>query len=267
MDYANHMQTLILFIVLAAIVVTYMSLWYAIALTTDRFDVVDSAWGLGFVVIAWSSLALHGNFKTLQLISAICVSLWGLRLFAHIANRNWRKHEDDHRYQAMRTKWGSSYKRKMFTNVFLLQGALLIGVSLPMIAIALCDSTANVVTYIGWVVWIFGIGYEAVADRQLATFISRRPKASHAIMDRGLWRNSRHPNYFGEVTTWWGGAIVAVSIGQWWGIAGALLITILITKISGIPPLEKHYDGNTAYEAYRKKTSVLVPLPQKNSNI
>lgn len=262
------MNAFIFWVGLGVITLSYMTLWYFVALYTKRYDVVDSAWGLGFVLIAWASLALRANFATVQVISAALVSLWGFRLFGHIANRNWRKKEDDHRYEALRAKWGSNEKRKAYTNVFLLQGVLLLVVSLPMIAIAFAEGTAaNAGVYIGWLIWLAGIGIEALSDYQLAGFIKHRPKGSHAIMDTGLWRYSRHPNYFGEVTTWWGAAIVALSLGEWWGIVGAVVITLLITKISGIPPLEKHYDGNKAYEAYRRRTSVLVPLPRQKTRV
>lgn len=263
--YATYMESFVFWLALLGIVITYMSLWYGLARYSGRYDVVDSAWGLGFVLVAWVSLLLRGAHGGVQLISATLVSLWGFRLFAHIANRNWRKHEDDHRYQALRAKWGAKAAQKTFTNIFLLQGFLIIAVSTPMIAIAFSHQTANVGVYTGWAVWLLGIVFEAIADRQLAMFVKHRPKGSHAIMDHGLWRFSRHPNYFGEITTWWGAAIVAVSLGMWWGILGAVLITLLITKISGVPPLEKHYDGNIAYEAYRARTSILVPLPPKKS--
>lgn len=251
-------------IALLAILLTYMSLWYGLARYTGRLDVVDSAWGLGFVLVAWVSLGLRAHFGSLQVVSALLVSAWGLRLFAHIGNRNWRKREDDHRYQELRQQWGAPWKRKAYTNVFLLQAVLLLAVSLPMTAIAWAGSPhLNAGVWIGWAIWLFGIGFEALADDQLRRFIKQRPKESHQIMDQGLWHYSRHPNYFGEVTTWWGAAIVAISTGEWWGLFGAVAITLLITKVSGIPPLEKHYDGNKDYEAYRRRTSVLIPLPPK----
>lgn len=259
-DYAYSMTiTVVFWLALFTIVATYMSLWYCLALYSRRYDVVDSAWGLGFILIAWVSLALRGNFAAVQVMSAMLVSLWGLRLSLHIGSRNWRKSTDDHRYQAMRDRWGKRANQLAFFHIFLLQGALMLLVSTPMIAIAFTRQTANIISYIGWAVWLFGIVYEAVADRQLATFITHREKGSHTIMDKGLWKLSRHPNYFGEVTAWIGAAIVAVSLSAWWGIVGAIVITFLITKISGIPPLERHYNGNEEYEAYRKRTPVLIP--------
>lgn len=264
MHYATYMNALVFILALGILLLAYMTFWYVLARITDRYDVVDSAWGLGFVFVAWVSLCLRANFGTLQVISAALVSVWGLRLFAHIANRNWRKHQDDHRYQDLRAAWGAAEHRKAYTNVFLMQGLLVAVVSTPMIALPFTHRVPNAVTYIGWFVWVFGIGFEALADRQLATFIARRAKGSHAIKDKGLWRFSRHPNYFGEVTTWWGAAIVAASTLQWWGIVGALVITLLITKVSGIPPLEKHYADNKDYDAYCKRTSVFVPLPPRS---
>lgn len=263
--YASGMEVVVFWIALLVLVLSYMTLWYGVALASKRYDVVDSAWGIGFVLVAWVSLALRSNFGSLQVVSAALVTLWGLRLFTHIARRNWPKKEEDHRYQELRNKWGRAEQRKAYTNIFLLQGLLLVAISTPMIALAFTQHQADALSYVGWAVWLFGIGFEAVADWQLATFITYRPKGSHDILDRGLWHFSRHPNYFGEVVTWWGAALVAFSVGGWWGILGAVTITILITKVSGIPPLEKHYDGNKAYEAYRKRTSVLIPLPNRNT--
>ncbi|TAH36608.1 DUF1295 domain-containing protein [Candidatus Saccharibacteria bacterium] len=249
---------------LGAIVLAYMSCWYVLARLTGRLDVVDSAWGLGFVLVAWASLAITQNVSVVTLGSAVLASLWGLRLFAHIANRNWRKHTDDHRYIELQKNWGKQANRKAFTNVFLLQGALLLTVSTPLVTIAVkAGDSLNVGMWIGWGIWLFGILFEATADYQLARFIKNRPAGSHAIMNTGLWRYSRHPNYFGEVTTWWGAGMVALSLGGWWGLVGPVVITLLITKISGIPPLEKHYADNAEYQTYAKKTSILVPLPPK----
>jgi len=246
---------------LILVVMSYMTLWYVLALLTKRYDVVDSAWGLGFILIAWISLLLRDNFGVTQVISAALVSLWGMRLFIHIAKRNWRKSTDDSRYEALRTKWGQGANRKAYINIFLLQGTLLLAVSAPVIAIAFSKQEPNVISCLGWAVWLFGTAFETVADRQLATFLKIRPKGSHQIMDHGLWHYSRHPNYFGEITAWWGAAVVACSVHGWLGVLGAATITLLITKVSGIPLLEKRYDGNPAYEAYRKRTSVLIPLP------
>ncbi len=246
---------------LAVIVLTYMILWYGLFRVTGRLDVVDSAWGLGFVLIAWVSLVIAQNFSAIAVTSACLASVWGIRLFAHIANRNWRKPADDRRYQELRAKWGRAANSKALTHIFLLQGVLLLLVGTPLVAIAHSgDAHTNALTLVGWAVWFAGILYESVADYQLTRFIRQRPHGSHALMTSGLWRYSRHPNYFGEVTAWLGAGLVAISLGQWWGILGTFVITFLITKVSGIPPLEKHYAGNAEYQKYAKYTPVLVPF-------
>ncbi|HSX15605.1 MAG TPA: DUF1295 domain-containing protein [Candidatus Saccharimonadales bacterium] len=257
------MEALVFWLGLGGVVLVYMTLWYGVALRAGRYDVVDSAWGLGFVLVAWLSLALRGNVGALQVVSAVLVSAWGIRLFLHIASRTLLRPAEDHRYQELRARWGKSEKRKAYTNIFLLQGFLIGVVSTPMVALAFAPSAIHPLAYAGWAVWLFGLAFEAVADRQLATFLAHRGGKLSAIMQSGLWRYSRHPNYFGEVTVWWGAALVAISTGAWWGILGAATITLLITKVSGIPPLEKHYAGNEAYETYRKHTSVLIPWPPR----
>src|SRR4051812_14868304 len=108
------MQAVVFWAGLVGVILCYMTLWYGVATRTGRYDVVDSAWGLGFVLTAWLSLALQMNFGLVQVVSATLVSLWGLRLLAHIGRRNWRKHEDDHRYQALVAKWGTAARRKFY---------------------------------------------------------------------------------------------------------------------------------------------------------
>lgn len=259
-------EAFVFWLALAIVILAYMTMWYAAALWTKRYDAVDSAWGLGFVLVAWLSLGLRAHFGFVQVVSAALVSVWGLRLFGHIANRNWRKSEDDQRYLTLRSRWGSAAKLRAYTNIFLLQGVLILAVSLPIIGVAFADRTLpHTGTYVGWFVWLLGITLEATADYQLAHFLKRRPAGSREVMTVGLWRYSRHPNYFGELMAWWGAAFVSLSLGEWWGVAGAVVITLLITKISGIPPLEKRYRGDENYAAYRARTSILIPLPPKKS--
>ncbi|MEJ0072782.1 MAG: DUF1295 domain-containing protein [Candidatus Saccharibacteria bacterium] len=130
------MELVIFWVGLLLIVFCYMSLWFALSIYARRLDVVDSAWGLGFVLVAWIALLLRSNFGAVQSVSAILVSLWGLRLFAHISNRNARRNEDDHRYQVLQAGWGKAKHRKAYLNIFLLQGLLLTAISTPVIALA-----------------------------------------------------------------------------------------------------------------------------------
>lgn len=257
------MSLLAIFLTLLLAVWAYMTLWFGLARITQRTDLVDSAWGLGFIYIAWLAWALQDStFSLIKLMAAAFVSLWGLRLFVHIFSRNVRKKEDDHRYLVYREKWKANYWLTAYVKIFLLQGVLMLAISTTTIAIMTSShSSLHWLAIVGFAIWGVGIVAEAEADNELSKFV--KTKKPGEIMTKGLWRYSRHPNYFGEITSWWGAAIVALSLQQWWGIIGALLITFLITKVSGIPPLEKHYAGNKVFQEYKKHTSVLVPLPRR----
>jgi steroid 5-alpha reductase family enzyme len=241
----------------------YMTGWFLLARRLQRTDVIDVAWGLGFVVVAWLAWLLEARRADYRLLTAVLITVWGLRLAVHIGLRNRHKSED-HRYVLYRDKWGQAYWRQAYRRIFLLQGVLLLGISSTGVAIMRSQyMAARWLAVLGFAVWLFGIAFEAEADRELQRFVRRKQPGE--IMTNGLWRYSRHPNYFGEVTTWWGAGLVAVSAKEWWGILGTIVITALITKISGIPPLEKHYDGNEAFEAYKQQTSVFIPLPPRKS--
>jgi len=239
----------------------FMTAWFLLSYMVDRADLIDIAWGLGFVWAAWLTWMLQGGGLGIKLAAAEFTTLWGLRLSLHILRRNVHKAED-HRYQEYRDKWGKHFWTFSYFRIFLVQGVLIVAISSSVMAIMLATATARSwLAVIGFVVWGLGIVLEAEADAELVKFVRRKQPGQ--IMTSGLWRYSRHPNYFGELTTWWGVAIVAISFGQWWGVIGAAVITLLITKISGIPLLEKHYANNKAFQRYKAHTSILIPLPPK----
>lgn len=246
---------------IALTVLVYMLAWFLLAVLLKRRDVVDSAWGLGFIVVASTAYSLRNNETAYALFTLLLVTTWGARLFLHISSRNWKKKED-YRYAQMGQLGSAQFWVRTFFSVFLLQGALMILISSPIIAVM--NSTAQPIEWLaiaGLIIWLTGIITEATGDYQLRSFLRSGKKG---IMQTGLWKYSRHPNYFGEITSWWGAAVVAVAFSQWWGILGAWVITILIVKISGIPLLEKRYAKDKAYQAYAKRTSILIPLPVKN---
>jgi steroid 5-alpha reductase family enzyme len=246
---------------LALILLSYMTLWFVIGTVKQRNDVADIAWGLGFVLMAWTSHYISG-FSTKAFLVNIMVTIWGLRLAWHIYHRN-RKKPEDSRYAEWRRTWDHFYLRSYF-QVFMLQGVLLYLISLPVIFINQSLSTRfGILELIGIFVWCIGFYFESVGDKQLKHFVSN-PNNKGKIMDRGLWRYTRHPNYFGEVTQWWGIFVIALSIsGSFFTIIGPLTITILILFVSGIPLLEKKYTGRPDFEAYKKRTSVFFPLPPR----
>jgi steroid 5-alpha reductase family enzyme len=239
----------------------YMTLWFVVARLTNRADVVDTAWGLGFVYLTWLAWRLDGSETGIPLLISVFVTVWGLRLAAHILTRNIGKAED-HRYAAYRRKWKDLFWPHTYTRIFLLQGVLLLCITSTAVAGIIADEKTFVpLAVLGFAVWAIGIICEAVADYQLRQFV--KTKKPGRIMQNGLWCYSRHPNYFGEVASWWGAALVGLSLQQWWAVIGALVITLLITKISGIPLLEKHYQDNKEFQKYKKHTSVLIPLPRR----
>jgi len=254
------------YIVLALVLVTYMSFWFVVSLIKKRNDVADIAWGLGFVLITWSSFFIAENFSARNLLVNILVSIWGIRLAWHINSRNKGKTED-YRYLAWRKEWGSWFYLRSYLQVYLLQGLLLFFIVTPVLLINQNSSSGlNFIDGIGLLVWVLGFFFESVGDAQLAKFISN-PENKGKLMTKGLWRYSRHPNYFGEVTQWWGLWLMAINVSNgWFGIIGPLTITILILKVSGIPLLEKKMIENPEFAEYKKRTSIFFPLPLKISN-
>lgn len=239
-----------------------MNLWFVFSLIKKRNDIADEAWGLGFVLLAWSSLVISKNIEIQNILANILVSIWGIRLFLHIHSRHEGK-EEDTRYANWRKTWKLFYLRS-YIQVFLLQGIFLFIISLPVLIVNKNSSELlSLNLFIGLFIWIVGFFFESIGDKQLSEFI-KKPENKGKLMTQGLWKYSRHPNYFGEVTQWWGIWIIVLSVSNGlYGIIGPVAISILILFISGIPLLEKKYKGRTDFEEYKKKTSVFLPLPPK----
>ena len=237
----------------------YMSLWFAISLLKRRNDVADIAWGLGFVFLAWTSFFLSGSLGTRGILVGILVSIWGLRLAWHIHARN-RGKAEDYRYAAWRREWGRWFYLRSYAQVYLLQGTLLFLIALPVLIINRnASGTFGLLDGIGACVWLFGFLVESVGDAELARF-AKDPLNKGKLLQSGLWRYTRHPNYFGEVAQWWGLWLVALGVpGGWFGIIGPLTITLLILKVSGIPMLEKKMAENSDFAEYARRTSVFLP--------
>jgi len=240
----------------------YVVVWYLIGLLLRRNDVVDIAWGPGIALVA--GVALYaGNVFTLQSsILLLLVVVWALRLAVRVGLRVFR-HTEDARYAAWRNEW--KYVRlRSFFQVYVLQGLLMVVLAYPFIHYAVWGKEVPFVLFTaGVLVWCVGFLFEMVSDYQLARFLKTR-KDSTAVLETGLWRYSRHPNYFGEVLCWWGVwlAIVALPYGVF-AVVSPLAITLLILFVSGVPMLEKGMMQNPAYRAYAARTSVFVPMAPK----
>ena len=247
----------------AAAVLIYMSLWFIVSLLLKRNDVADVAWGGGFIAAAMATLVSWGAAMDRALLVVALVVIWGLRLSLHIGLRNRGKGEDA-RYRKWRDEWGRYVVLRSFFQIFILQGLLLLVISLPVIrAITAPDTPLALIDLLGASVWLVGFLFEAVGDWQLQQY-KKDPANKGKVITTGLWRYSRHPNYFGEVTLWWGVFLIALAVpGGWMTIIGPITITGLILGVSGIPMLEKKYEGNAEFDEYKRRTSAFFPLPPK----
>lgn len=223
-------------------------------------SIADVAWGLGFIVVTLASLLQVGSFEARQLLVLILVTVWGVRLAGHIFVRNHGRGEDA-RYAAWRKDWGENQLLNSYVRVFVLQACLLLIVAAPLHVIQLQGEQPG----LGWLDWfgagifLFGLMFESVSDAQLLAY--KKEKSQAPVLQTGLWRFSRHPNYFGEITLWWGMGVIALSVPWGWlALIGPVTITFLITKVSGIPLLEQRFAKDAAYQEYAKKTSILIPF-------
>lgn len=241
----------------------YMTFWFLVSLVKKRNDVADVAWGLGFVLITWVSFFLADASGIRSMLVGMLVSIWGLRLAWHIHSRNKGKAED-YRYQEWRKAWGKWFYPRSYLQVYLLQGALLFLIASPVLRINEAPGTElGWLDGVGLAVWLVGFYFEAVGDAQLNRFI-KNPENKGRLMQGGLWAYTRHPNYFGEVTQWWGIWLLALSVSNGWlSIIGPLTITFLILKVSGIPMLEKKMAQHPDFVEYKRKTSVFIPMIPK----
>jgi steroid 5-alpha reductase family enzyme len=250
------------FIHCSLIIFVYASVWFAIAVYKKRNDVADIAWGIGYILICGYLFYTYPATKISMLLYAL-VTIWGLRLSIHIYSRNKNKTED-FRYKAWREEWGKSFYMRSYLQVFLLQGLFLLIIISPVIHVAVqLPVKWNSITWIGLSCWLIGFCFQAAADWQLSVFKSTQ-KNKGLIIQTGLWKYSRHPNYFGEILMWWGIFIITIPFtNSFYFIVSPLTITLLLAFVSGVPMLEKKYKGNPAFEDYKKRTSVLIPLPPR----
>jgi len=262
-------------VILAEIVVLaiYMSLWFVFGFMKKRFDVADTAWGPGFVVCAVTAWCFAEQVSWRNVLVTGMTVAWALRLAVHIGLRSLKKSEDA-RYRKLRQQWAPHENMRAFFQIFLLQAVLILVISAPVTRII----TAPVPLFhgfeppaplirgydiIGFLIWLTGFMFESVSDIQLTRF-KQNPKNKGRIIRTGLWRYSRHPNYFGEVLLWWGIYVMAAGLPYGWiTVIGPVTISFLIIKVSGIPLLEDHYRNHPDYQRYRQTTSVFFPLPPR----
>lgn len=232
--------------------------WYILSIALKRNDIVDIAWGLGYIYFGcW--IAIKAENGALQYLICTLVLLWAMRLSLHLFFRN-RGKAEDFRYRKWREEWKSTFYIRSFIQVYLLQTTLLMLIAFPMV-IASINADQNLKwTFVpGVLLWVLGFYWQTLGDAQLMKF-KHNPANKGRLIQSGLWAKSRHPNYFGELCMWWGIWIcLSVYPWGWLGMISPLLISWLILRVSGIPMLEAKYENNLAFSKYKEKVPALIP--------
>jgi len=243
-----------------------LSFWLLSLILKDS-SIVDIIWGAGFVMSVWVAfLNTPAMINARHYLILILVTIWGLRLSLHIFFRNVGKGED-FRYAKWREENGKQWWWRSFFKVFLLQGLLMWLIASPLSAIQASTEPANSIflDYIAIIIWLIGFFFEAFGDYQLTRFRAN-PSNKGKLLDYGVWRYTRHPNYFGDSAQWWAFYIIALAAGGWWTIFSPILMTHFLVNVSGVAMLEKSLiERKPGYKAYAERTNAFIPwFPKKN---
>ncbi|MFW6046865.1 MAG: DUF1295 domain-containing protein [Candidatus Woesearchaeota archaeon] len=251
------------FLVVALSLLLFYLVVYSISKIVKRDDIVDVAWAFGFLIVAIANVVYTANVNVFIIFSSqtlitLLVSIWSIRLGVHILNRI-KTTSEDKRYIRLKEHWNNS-SIQILIKIYALQFLLLYLISLPISFSFYTQNMGfnNIMIILGLILWVIGFLFEVIGDYQLKKF--KNSTSSEKILKSGLWRYTRHPNYFGEVLMWW--AVFIISINTWislLGIIGPVLLTYLILFVSGVPMLENKYKGIVEFEQYKAKTSKFIP--------
>jgi steroid 5-alpha reductase family enzyme len=243
-----------------AVLALFAVLGWLLSLPLRNVSIVDSMWSLMFLLAALTyavGQATHGPRAWLVIG---LVSIWSVRLAAYITWRN-RGHGEDFRYQRIRANNDPGFAFKSLYIVFGLQAGLAWVISLPLLAAINSTAPLGWLDMVGVALWLVGMVFEAGGDWQLARF-KADPTNRGKVLDTGLWRYTRHPNYFGDFCLWWGLFLVALAGGGWWSLAGPLLMSFMLLKVSGVALLERDIgERRPAYRDYVRRTNAFFPGP------
>jgi steroid 5-alpha reductase family enzyme len=236
--------------------------FYLLAVVKKNLSVIDTAWGLGFILISLTGSSLsHFNILKENILTCLIV-IWGLRLALFIHYRNVGKGED-FRYASWRKDWGQRTNLIAYFKVYWLQFFLMILTALPLIGVhQSVDNKLSPLNIMGIVIWIIGFFWETIADQQKSQF-KKIAGNEHKVCQKGLWSFSRHPNYFGEAFLWWGIGLAGFEGSYWWALIGPLFISFLLWKVSGVPLVEARHAHNPEYQIYASHTPVMIPSVKK----
>ncbi len=245
-------MTDVIFLLLTAYI-----LLFVISVMFHDNSYADVFWGVGFMLVAWYTFFSRESYFFYQIVITALVTLWGIRIALYIGSKKLKTQGEDFRYKEWREQWKYFYTRSFF-QIYILQGLLLLVIALP-IVYANTENTNpwNAVFTIVWgCIALFGLAFETIADLQLSNFM--KSKKPWQIFMEGLYSVSRHPNYFGESVFWLGISIIAFPINEL-SLVSFAMITYLLLYVSGVPMLEKKYEGNKTYQEYKKRVSCLIP--------
>ena len=256
------------YLILSLLIFSLMVLLWLLSLWLKNSSIVDIFWGTGFVIFAWVAFLLTPDgFFSRKVLLCVLVTIWGLRLSLHILRRNWGKPED-FRYQTWRNEAGFSWWWKSLFKVFILQGILLLIVAVPLLAAQIKPLPDHLtwLDLLAILVWLIGFTFEGLGDWQLMRF-KADPANKDRLLTTGVWRYSRHPNYFGDATQWWAYYLIALSAGGWWTIFSPILMTGLLLRVSGVSLLEKSLkQTKPGYQEYIEMTSEFIPWFPRRKN-
>lgn len=245
---------------LAAMLAAAVATWVVSVFKRD-VSIVDSLWSLLFLLglVVYEFAADTTGPRTALVVALVAV--WALRLAAHITVRSYGEPED-RRYQKIRANNQPRFWLKSLYIVFALQALLAWIICLPAVAAVSAQAPLGLLDFAGVALWLVGLFFEVIGDWQLFRF-KRRDNAGE-VLDSGLWRYTRHPNYFGEAALWWGMYLLAVAAGAWWTIFAPLLLTFLLLRVSGVVMLEKDIsERRPQYRDYIRRTSAFFPRPPR----
>lgn len=245
---------------LAAVVVLFTIVW-AVSLRLENSSIADVAWGPGILVIGLTYYFTSDGAPPRARLTLVLLAVWAIRLAVHIGMRQ-RLHGEDARYVKWRDQYEDSWWWISYCKVFLLQAVIAWVVSLPIYfaVVSLAPASLTVLDYAGATLFIAGLVFESVGDEQLRRFRADRNNRGK-VLDTGLWRYTRHPNYFGEAVLWWGFGVIGVATGGIPGLLGPALLTYLLLYVSGVALLESTLVEKQGYSHYAGKTPALLPLP------
>jgi steroid 5-alpha reductase family enzyme len=244
----------------AATILVVMLLTWGLSVRLQDVSIVDPVWGPSFALVAIVVAVAGGGDAAHRVILAVATSLWGLRLGSHLLRRKLHERGEDRRYAAMRSRDPARFAVRSLYTIFLTQGVLIWVISLPLQVAAGRHQEVGVVTVAGLVVFAVGLAFEAIGDEQLRAF-KADPANRGQVMDRGLWRYTRHPNYFGDACVWWG---LWLASGVWWTVFAPLVMSFLLIRVSGKGLLERDIaERRPGYAEYIRRTSGFVPLPPR----